>query len=72
MAAMQEELHHGETEEENGGGGGSYNYIDRLEGTGIGAPDIKKLKEAGYHTIEAVCYATRKELKNNHQGHLGQ
>jgi DNA repair protein RAD51 len=36
--------------------------IDRLEGPGLGAPDIKKLKEAGYHTIEAVAYATRKEL----------
>jgi DNA repair protein RAD51 len=29
-----------------------------------GAPDIKKLREAGYHTIEAVAYATKKELGN--------
>ena len=29
-----------------------------------GPPDIKKLKEAGYHTIEAVLYATKKELGN--------
>ena len=39
-----------------------YNVIDRLEGPGLGAPDVKKLKEAGFHTIEAVAYATRKEL----------
>ena len=44
MAAMQEELHHGEEEEEDARG--AYNIIDRLEGPGIGAPDIKKLKEA--------------------------
>lgn len=36
--------------------------IDRLEGPGIVAADIKKLKEAGYHTIESVTYATKKEL----------
>ena len=39
-----------------------FNPIDRLEGPGLGAPDIKKLRDAGYHTIEAVAYATRKEL----------
>ena len=39
-----------------------FNVIDRLEGPGIVAADIKKLKEAGYHTIEAVTYATKKDL----------
>ena len=42
--------------------GGAYNLIDRLEGPGLGAPDLKKLKDSGYYTIEAVCHATRKEL----------
>ena len=45
-------------------GGEMFQTIDRLEGPGLGAPDIKKLKEAGYHTIQAVAYATRKELGN--------
>ena len=40
----------------------SYSHIEKLEGPGIVAADIKKLKEAGYHTIEAVLYATKKEL----------
>ena len=39
-----------------------FNGIERLEGPGIGPPDIKKLKEAGYHTIELVAYATKKDL----------
>lgn len=29
---------------------------------GINAADIKKLKEAGCHTVEAVAYSTRKAL----------
>jgi hypothetical protein len=48
----------GEAEEEHG----AYALIDRLEGPGLGAPDIKKLKEAGYHTIESVCHVTKKDL----------
>eukprot|EP00466_Bigelowiella_natans_P017316 jgi/Bigna1/83524/fgenesh1_pg.110_\ len=36
--------------------------IDRLEGSGINASDVKKLVAAGYHTVESVAYATRKEL----------
>lgn len=43
-------------------GGCAFNHIDRLEGPGIAASDIKKLKEAGMHTIEMVAYATKKEL----------
>lgn len=39
-----------------------FNVIERLEGPGIVAADIKKLKEAGYHTIEAVQMATKKDL----------
>ena len=29
---------------------------------GIGASDIKKLEEAGFHTIESVAYAPKKTL----------
>uniref|UniRef100_A0A8D3C703 DNA repair protein RAD51 homolog n=1 Tax=Scophthalmus maximus TaxID=52904 RepID=A0A8D3C703_SCOMX len=36
----------------------------RLEQCGISASDIKKLEEAGFHTIEAVAYAPKKELLN--------
>ncbi|XP_077408592.1 DNA repair protein RAD51 homolog 1 isoform X2 [Vanacampus margaritifer] len=36
----------------------------RLEQFGIGASDIKKLEDAGFHTIEAVAYAPKKELLN--------
>ena len=37
--------------------------IQRLEGVaGIGAADVKKLLEQGYHTVEAVAYATMKTL----------
>uniref|UniRef100_A0A3P8RP82 DNA repair protein RAD51 homolog n=1 Tax=Amphiprion percula TaxID=161767 RepID=A0A3P8RP82_AMPPE len=36
----------------------------RLEQSGISASDIKKLEDAGFHTIEAVAYAPKKELLN--------
>ena len=37
--------------------------IQRLEGVGgIAAADVKKLMEQGYHTVEAVAYATMKTL----------
>ncbi|KAM7394941.1 hypothetical protein PAMA_006602 [Pampus argenteus] len=36
----------------------------RLEQCGISASDIKKLEDAGFHTIEAVAYAPKKELLN--------
>ncbi|KAL7389120.1 hypothetical protein ABVT39_026772 [Epinephelus coioides] len=38
--------------------------LSRLEQCGISASDIKKLGEAGFHTIEAVAYAPKKELLN--------
>lgn len=31
---------------------------------GINANDVKKLEEAGFHTVEAVAYAPKKELLN--------
>nr|XP_002126934.1 DNA repair protein RAD51 homolog 1 [Ciona intestinalis] len=36
--------------------------INKLEQSGISAGDIKKLKEHGYHTVEALAYAPKKEL----------
>lgn len=39
-----------------------YNTIDELEGSGISAVDVRKLKEAGFHTVQAVAYAPKKAL----------
>eukprot|EP00163_Fabomonas_tropica_P004477 TRINITY_DN13951_c0_g2_i1.p1 TRINITY_DN13951_c0_g2~~TRINITY_DN13951_c0_g2_i1.p1 ORF type:complete len:268 (-),score=58.73 TRINITY_DN13951_c0_g2_i1:673-1476(-) len=36
--------------------------IEKLEEVGISASDIKKLKEAGLFTVEAVAFATKKSL----------
>ena len=33
-----------------------------LQGQGISAADVKKLQEAGYHTVEAVAFAPKKTL----------
>ncbi|XP_038072257.1 DNA repair protein RAD51 homolog 1-like [Patiria miniata] len=38
--------------------------ITRLESQGISANDVKKLEEAGLHTVESVAYSTKKELCN--------
>lgn len=39
-----------------------YTSIDKLEQCGIASADIRRLKEAGFNTFEAVAYAPRKEL----------
>ncbi|XP_059471236.1 DNA repair protein RAD51 homolog A [Neocloeon triangulifer] len=36
--------------------------IAKLEGNGILASDIKKLEEAGYHTVESIAFAPKKQL----------
>jgi 2-methylisocitrate lyase-like PEP mutase family enzyme len=36
--------------------------INVLESHGISAADIKKLKEAGYNTVESIVYAPKKNL----------
>ena len=36
--------------------------VTKLEINGITAADIKKLQEAGLHTIEAVAYTPRKHI----------
>ncbi len=38
--------------------------ITKLEVNGITTADIKKLQEAGLHTIEAVAYTPKKHLLN--------
>lgn len=42
----------------------SFLYCHRLtpQGHGISANDVKKLSEAGYHTVESVAYAPKKAL----------
>uniref|UniRef100_A0A2M4BT56 DNA repair protein RAD51 homolog n=1 Tax=Anopheles marajoara TaxID=58244 RepID=A0A2M4BT56_9DIPT len=36
--------------------------IGKLEGNGITSGDVKKLAEAGFHTIESVAFAPKKQL----------
>ena len=36
--------------------------IKALEEKGINAGDVKKLEEAGFHTIEAVAFTPKKHL----------
>lgn len=57
MASVQESAVSYEEEESYGPA-----RISKLEGNGIGAADIKKLEEAGFHTVEAVAYAPKKQL----------
>ena len=38
--------------------------IKALEEKGINAGDIKKLEEAGYHTVEAIAFTPKRALIN--------
>jgi DNA repair protein RAD51 len=38
--------------------------IKALEEKGINAGDIKKLEEAGFHTVEAIAFTPKKHLVN--------
>ena len=38
--------------------------VNKLEQYGIAANDVKKLVDAGYHTVESVCYVPKKTLVN--------
>ena len=38
--------------------------IQKLEELGISGSDIKKLMEAGYHTVESVSFTPKKALIN--------
>jgi len=37
-------------------------HIEALEQHGVSATDVKKLKEAGFYTVEAIAYATLRHL----------
>ncbi len=41
---------------------GGFNPITRLEASGISAADIRKFEEAGYHTVESIAMASKKQL----------
>ena len=36
--------------------------LSNLEGNGVSAGDLQKLREAGLHTVPAVAYSTKKFL----------
>jgi len=57
-AAPQQEVQDMEVEEEQGGP----TPIRQLEQCGIAATDVKKLIDAGYHTVEALAYTPKKAL----------
>ncbi|XP_054154191.1 DNA repair protein RAD51 homolog 1-like [Oppia nitens] len=40
----------------------NFTPINKLEGNGITNGDIKKLQEAGHHTVESVAYVTKNSL----------
>jgi DNA repair protein RAD51 len=50
------------TVEDDGEELGAAQLIGKLEGNGITAGDIKKLQDAGLHTIEAVAFTPKKHL----------
>eukprot|EP00937_MAST-01D_sp_MAST-1D-sp2_P007477 g7477.t1 len=58
--AMQ--MQHEETVVAEEGTGSTFTPIDQIEGSGISGGDVRKLKEGGYHTAQAVAYATIKKL----------
>ena len=39
-----------------------FKRIEELENYGIAKPDIKKLKEGGYHTLESIAHSTLRKL----------
>lgn len=36
--------------------------VQSLESHGVSSADVKKLREAGYHTVESIVYAPKKNL----------
>ncbi|CAI1957019.1 hypothetical protein SEUBUCD646_0E01840 [Saccharomyces eubayanus] len=62
--SQEQEQVQGEVEEEEDDESalGSFVPIEKLQVNGITAADVKKLRESGLHTAEAVAYAPRKAL----------
>lgn len=59
-AAITEELRSTNVNDE--GDVSPFMAIERLESSGILAADLKKMREGGFFTVEAVAYAPKKEL----------
>ncbi|KAL3694577.1 hypothetical protein R1sor_008228 [Riccia sorocarpa] len=60
MAAEQEDVQI--EEEDQGAAQHGPSMVDQLQACGIAATDIKKLKEAGFCTVEAVAYSPKRDL----------
>lgn len=48
--------------QENQQGGETAYPVEQLEEKGIAASDVKKLKEAGFNTVESVAYSVKKKI----------
>jgi hypothetical protein len=55
MAAVEQAQFQQEEEEE-----ASFEEVDKLTTVGVNVGDVKKLKEAGFHTVASVLMATSK------------
>jgi len=62
MAMAQRQMTETETEVEDTLESGGPLLVKKLESHGINASDVKKLEEAGFHTVESVAYAPKKNL----------
>lgn len=65
ISVVQEQ--HGEVmqemqEQADDAGEQAWQPVESLEGGGVSSADLKKLKEKGFHTVESIAYATKKEL----------
>uniref|UniRef100_A0A7S4F965 DNA repair protein RAD51 homolog n=1 Tax=Chrysotila carterae TaxID=13221 RepID=A0A7S4F965_CHRCT len=63
MAMQQQEEQAGLVGEQEMAQDLGWQMIETLEGNGISTADLKKLREKGFHTVEAIAYATKKELQ---------
>ena len=61
-AEAQQELQHLNGAEDDDEGFAGPLPIEQLEGNGITAGDIRKLKTEGFHTIESIAYTPKKAL----------
>ena len=59
--ALQEEGIPQEEEQDDYGNGGPL-LINKLQEAGIHVQDIKKLADAGFHTVESIAYTPKKNL----------
>jgi DNA repair protein RAD51 len=59
MASQESRSNHDEEEEVEASGP---LLIEKLQEAGIHPQDIKKLNDAGFHTVEAIAYTPKKNL----------